>query len=197
MFKSLSKPTIAVDVDWVLAKLLQKVLDCYNEDHNDIITVKDIKSWDIHNHVKIGSKIYEYFNEYGMFRDLEIVENSQEVIQFLQKKWEVIIVTDAFFSPNAMIDKYNWLRKNFDFIPKNNIVFASNKGLIKADFLIDDAPHNLVNFNKSGGFPILFDATHNKWCNEYFRVNDWLEIKECFDDRSNELYVNVKKLAIA
>ena len=52
--------TIAIDVDDVTADLVSVWLDKYNLDHNNSLSEKDIKTWDIGSHTKIGDKMYEY-----------------------------------------------------------------------------------------------------------------------------------------
>lgn len=69
------------------------------------------------------------------------------------------------------------LFKYFDYLTWNNVIVTSHKHLIKADYLIDDRPENLIGGVYQG---VLFDAPHNKNFNEaqygIIRVTSWEEI---------------------
>ena len=76
---------IAIDMDEVIADALAEYLQRYNTDFNAKLTKQDV----------IGKRIAElappehlsrlrsYFDEESFFRDLEVMEGSQEVIQRL------------------------------------------------------------------------------------------------------------------
>ena len=65
-----------------------------------------------------------------------------------------------------------WLDEYFPFIDSKKIVFCNDKSLIRADVLIDDGWHNLVNFE---GIKILYDYPYNQEVRN-LRVKSWNEI---------------------
>ena len=71
-----------------------------------------------------------------------------------------------------MID---FLKKNFPFVSQLNYVFCGFKGILNADFLIDDTPQHLNNFTGRG---ILFSAEHNIHEEGYLRAKNWREVVE-------------------
>ncbi len=170
---------IAVDQDQVLADLLGEWIKRYNIDYNDTLTPEDIKCWNLCKYVKsdCGRDIYNYLKDEDLYRNLEIIEDSQEVLYEISKKYEIFIVTAAMEMPSSFKGKYEWLRKHFDFIPSKNIVFCGDKSIVNADYLIDDAVHNLETFKGEG---LLFSAPHNLNENRFRRVNGWREIRELF-----------------
>lgn len=170
--------TIAVDQDWVLAKLNHKWLRVYNTIFNDNLTVEDVKDWDITKFVKPEAKDYmlNILNIHKFYRDLEVVEDSQRVLEQLSKTYNIIIATDPF-TRMSFKSKYDWLCEHFPFIEPRNFIFTGNKGAIYADYLIDDGAHNLERFKGKG---LLFDGPHNRHREEFFRVKGWNDIEKLF-----------------
>ena len=62
-------------------------------------------------------------------------------------------------------------------IAPDHIVFCGDKGIIDADFLIDDRARHFPRFK---GRPLLFSAPHNAGERRYPRVGSWKEIRELF-----------------
>lgn len=170
------KKTLVVDQDQVLADLLAGLLNKYNKLYNDNLKPEDIKSWAISEYTKCGEEIYDLLNDYHLFRNLPVIENSQEVLYRLTDKYSVYIVTSATYVKESMIAKMEWLNEHFPFIPNSNIVFCGDKSIIDADIMIDDGIHNLENFK--GDTKILFNAHHNQNYDKFIRVYNWLEIGE-------------------
>jgi len=79
------KGIIAVDQDYVLAKLTEKWLKYYNTIFNDNLKPEDIKTWDITKYVKPEAKEYmlNILNIHKFYRDLEVVEDSKRVLKNL------------------------------------------------------------------------------------------------------------------
>lgn len=173
---------IAIDMDEVIADALAEYLQRYNTDFNAKLTKQDV----------IGKRIAElappehlprlrsYFHEESFFRDLEVMEGSQEVIRDLMDRYEVYIVTAAMEVPCSFTAKFQWLERHFPFLPADNIVFCGNKGIIAADYLIDDNVYQLDRFHGEG---ILFTTPHNFYESKYKRVDDWPGVRKLFLDQ--------------
>jgi 5'(3')-deoxyribonucleotidase len=99
------------------------------------------------------------------------------VLRALQRDYEVFIATAAMEVPTSFNSKYRWLGKHFPFMPPTHIVYCGDKGILRADYLIDDNPRQLQRFVGEG---ILYDAPHNAMVTGYRRVRNWLEIEELF-----------------
>jgi 5'(3')-deoxyribonucleotidase len=91
--------------------------------------------------------------------------------------YEVFIATAAMEVPTSFNQKYRWLAKHFPFIPSSHIVYCGDKGILRADYLIDDNPRQLRRFQGEG---ILYNSPHNANVTGYRRVKDWLEVEELF-----------------
>ena len=169
--------TISIDMDEVLAKYTKKVLETLESETGYIVDQDKIKG-------KFLSKslpqeyldlVTSYPHRQGFFKDLEIMENSQEVILSLMDNYKIYIVSSTMQHVHAPKDKFLWLQEHFSFIDIRNIVFCGDKSIIRTDYLIDDHPKHLESFH---GKPILFSAYHNSNENRFDRVENWLEIEK-------------------
>ncbi|MEI5908229.1 5'-3'-deoxyribonucleotidase [Bacillus spongiae] len=170
--------TIAIDMDEVIADFQKKHLDLYNQEYNEALTLEDLQGtrlWNVRPHLK--SEILAYVDNPGFFRDLEVMEGSQEVIKELSNYYEIFITTAAMEHPSSFSAKYEWLKEHFPFLSDLNFVFCGKKSIINADYLIDDSPRHFEHFKGQG---ILFSAPHNLKSTSYIRVNNWQEVKEFF-----------------
>ena len=89
----------------------------------------------------------------------------------------MFIVTAAMDVPSSFDAKYRWLQRHFPFIRSSHIVFCGDKGIIDADYLIDDRARHFLSFK---GRPLLFAAPHNAHETRYPRVSSWTEVREVF-----------------
>lgn len=165
---------IGVDMDQCIADLLAEWISLYNYDYKDNLKTSQITSWNFHHLVKpeCGEKIYNYLDSQELFENLPVIEGSQKVLKDLSSDFEIIVVTAPWNAENVS-PKSKWLKKHFPFIPEHNYVFTRNKGLIQADYLIDDKPDNFKGFVGQG---LLYDAPHNQFENRYRRFCSWNEV---------------------
>lgn len=172
------KKRIAIDMDGVIADLYPKWIEHYNCDYNDMLTLETIHGKTLLEVVKpeCGNKLYDYLDIEHFFRDLPVIEDSQDVIYELSKHYDIFIATAAMSVPHSFSAKFEWLQEHFGFIPADNIVFCGDKSIIQADYLIDDHSRNFRGFSGQG---ILFTAFHNiHEKTKHPRVHSWKEIAE-------------------
>lgn len=131
-------------MDSIIVSLTQTWLDAYNKDHEDTVTMEDIKTWNVSNHVKIGQKINDYLYKDGFFLDLPAIEGAIETLKKIQDLGHnVYIVSSPSWPGTSASDKITWARKHLPFINKRNIFLCHQKHMVKGDILIDDSPDNL------------------------------------------------------
>ncbi len=163
-------------MDSVTVDLMSKWFKRYNEDYQDQLLINEITNWDADLFVKpeCGKKIYYYLSEPGFYRDLQPLPHAIEVLKRLALEYTIFIVTTS--PKNALIDKVEWVEEHLPFIGSSQIIFTHHKAQVKGDLLFDDAPHNLISFQKSGGIAVAMDYPYNQKvnCN---RVSDWLEFE--------------------
>ncbi len=166
-------------MDEVIADAVAEHLLRYNRDHGDQITKKDLEGkwlWDLVSADRHRA-LEAYLRSEDFFAVLEVMPESQRVIRQLQNQYDVFIATAAMEVPTSFTAKYEWLERHFPYIPPSHIVFCGDKGILDADFLIDDNPRQLKRFSGEG---ILYTAPHNVAVKGFRRVADWLEVEQMF-----------------
>jgi 5'(3')-deoxyribonucleotidase/uncharacterized protein with PQ loop repeat len=178
-FGTTRRKRIAVDMDEVIADSLGKHLRLYNQAFGADLTRADLGGRSLEEAVppsqaRAAQKLVQ---SPGFFRDLEPIEGSREVVLALAERYEVFIATAAMEVPTSFADKYAWLREHFPFIPTSHIVFCGDKGVLDAEYLIDDTSRHFARFR---GTPLLFSAPHNQGEAGIRRVDGWAEVARIF-----------------
>ena len=78
----------------------------------------------------------------GFFRNLKPMENAINSYNFLNKYFEVYILsTGPWSNPLSLVEKVEWVK---EYLPNayKNIIFSHHKDLNKGDYLIDDSTKN-------------------------------------------------------
>ncbi len=170
---------IAVDMDEVLADALGEMIARYNREFDEDLKREELVGrwmWDAVP-AERQPRLLEYLHSTDFFEDLEVMPESQRVMERLCGKFEVFVATAAMDFPNSFSAKYRWLQRHFPFIPHARFVFCGNKGILNTDYLIDDMPRHFEHFAGQG---LLFTAAHNVRLQGYSRVDDWRAIEQYF-----------------
>ena len=170
---------ICIDMDEVLADTLAEHLERYNRDHSAAITKADLTGKWLYQVVDAGhvERLEGYLRSDDFFEDLPVLADSQRVVAALHQRYEIFIATAAMEFPNSFGPKFRWLRRHFPFLNPHHFVFCGDKGILLADYLIDDQP---LQFRRFQGEGILFSAPHNLHVEGYRRVHGWLEVEAMF-----------------
>lgn len=165
--------TILCDVDGVCADLMVEWLRLYNLGYNDDLTLEEITDWSIHKFTvpECGVKMYEYIIRPDIYNNVYPIPGAQEGVARLKEKYRVVFVTSGLQPAKIeWLSKWGFIESNWRF--SKDFVIASDKSLIKGDFLIDDAAHNCEHFP---GLSICFDSPWNHHYKGY-RARNWDEI---------------------
>ena len=168
---------LIIDMDNVMADISQQFHTWYTRHTGDVVdpaTLIGVPEPEAFPDPKI---IWNFLFTPGFFRDVPVMKDSQQVMEELNKKYEVFIVSSALEFPQSLSEKYAWLQEHFSFIHWKQIVFCGSKNVIKGDYMIDDYLKNLDYFD---GEKILYTAPHNQLLEGYNRVNDWQEVAKMF-----------------
>lgn len=173
--------SISVDLDSTLNNLDEVwILKDYNEKYNDNLTAEDMVRWETHTYVKpeCGKKVYNILAEPGYFRKLGLKDAwTKESFEWMYEHFDVYIVSSCH--PDSVADKVAWVKDNFPNFDTKRFIACHHKGLINTDLLIDDGPHNVVEFKQES---LLVDAAYNRHLSgvehKFKRVSNWKEIKE-------------------
>lgn len=153
------KLRIAFDLDSVLNRLDDVWAEWVRDTFDPEFEVAKWTQWDLHKCVpRAGTRVYEFLHHEGVFRNLPVTPGAVECLKKLHDEGhELFIVTSTI--PSTWEDKVEWLRTYFPFIPKENMIASSRKGLMRVDVLVDDGLHNFEEFQ---GVPIVFDRPWNR-----------------------------------
>ncbi len=170
---------ICVDMDEVMADTLAEHLRRYNQAFDEDVTTEDLVGkglWEI-TPADRQAQLRAFLDAEDFFEVLDVIPDSQRVLEDLSMRFEIFIATQAMVVPNSLGPKYRWLQRHFSFLPPTHYVFCGNKSILRADFLIDDQPKNILRFEGQG---LLYTAPHNIPATEFVRVNNWREVAEYF-----------------
>lgn len=170
---------ICVDMDEVMADTLAEHLRRYNQHFEEEITPRDLAGRGIWAGTPLDrqQQLRAFLDAEDFFEDLPLMPGAQEVLRELSARFEIFIATQAMAVPNSLGPKYRWLQRHFGFIPPTHYVFCGSKSILRADFLVDDLPKNLLQFAGQG---LLYTAPHNLEETGFLRVNNWREVAEYF-----------------
>jgi 5'(3')-deoxyribonucleotidase/uncharacterized protein with PQ loop repeat len=169
---------IAIDMDEVMADAVAEHLRRYNTAFGTRLTIDDLHGRHLEEYVPPEHRsAAEAMLDSTFFEQLAVLPDCQDVIRELSVRHDVFIVTAAMDVPCSFDAKYHWLGRHFPFVPSSNIVFCGDKGVIDADYLIDDRSRHFLSFK---GRPLLFSAPHNAGETRYPRVSSWAEVREVF-----------------
>jgi 5'-nucleotidase len=166
---------IALDMDGVLADVYEQLFDMDEKDFGKRKTWDDVagkKENDTFPHIR------KYLYKEGFFRTMKVINDSQPVVEKLNKAYDLYIVSAATEFPLSLPEKQAWLNQHFPFITWQQMVFCGSKQIIQADIMIDDHFKNLDFFK--GQTSILFTQPHNAHADNgpHRRVNNWQEIAD-------------------
>ena len=173
------KERVIIDMDEVMADTMGKMVKWYEAAYGQQVdhSVMRNGSW-VAGFPEVHRKmIRERLHEPGFFRDVPVMEGSQAVLQKMNERYEVFIVSAAMEFPNSLKDKLEWLLEHFPFLNWRQLVLCGDKRMVNGDHMIDDHVRNLEPFN---GKKYLYTSFHNVDVTGYERVNDWAEVAEKF-----------------
>jgi 5'(3')-deoxyribonucleotidase/uncharacterized protein with PQ loop repeat len=167
---------IAIDMDEVMADALAEHVRRYNAAYGGGLTIDDLRGRQLEDWIPEAHRdAVADMLDASFFADLPVMADCSEVVRELARHHDILVVTAAMDVPVSFDAKFRWLQRHFPFIPPNQIVFCGDKGLIDADYLIDDRARHFERFK---GHPLLFSAPHNLAERRYPRVDSWSGLRD-------------------
>lgn len=167
---------ILVDMDGVLADIYTRYAELYKQETGLIKPPEQVIG-------KREQDAYEAVPRWvaapGFFRNLPLIADSREILEQMNRKHEILIVSMATEFPESLTEKQLWINDNYPFISWKQVVFCGDKSLIPADIMIDDHLKNLDHFR---GDSYMFLQPHNIELtgHSHKRVASWKELAEIF-----------------
>lgn len=136
---------IVCDIDNILNNLAEKVIEIYNLYAKKNIQFSDITSYNFYDCLprEDADCIFSLFKEKELWDSLKPLDGSQNNLKKLIKKGHQVYLATAT-DPINFEWKIAWLKQYFPFIPEDNVIRIIDKGLLKADVIIDDCIDNLI-----------------------------------------------------
>ena len=110
------KLRITVDLDNILNSLCETLLEVYNKDANDNLTIEQITKYKIDNFTKEGYKISEYFQSPALWMRVEPIYQAQEYLKILNDDYDLRIVSASHLGDMPV--KYRWIKTYFNFLKR-------------------------------------------------------------------------------
>jgi 5'-nucleotidase len=170
---------IIIDMDEVIADPMGEMIEWYRRgygldvDWDEMLGGSWIKGFPEQHQPLIRKRL----ESPGFFRNLPVMEDSVAVLEEMNRRYEIFIVSAAMEFPNSLKDKLDWLLEHFPFFSWRQLALCGSKDLVHGDVMIDDHVKNLKGF---GGKKYLFTAAHNLEITGYDRINNWKEAGEIF-----------------
>ena len=170
---------ICVDMDEVMADTLAEHLRRYNQTFDEDVTPQDLAGKGLFEITPVDRRqqLRAFLDAEDFFEDLALMPGAQDVLQQLSARFDIFIATQAMAVPNSLGSKYRWLQRHFPFIPPTQYIFCGDKSILRADYLIDDLPKNLLRFQGQG---LLYTAPHNLTATGFLRVDNWQQVADYF-----------------
>jgi 5'(3')-deoxyribonucleotidase len=175
--KLLARPTIAVDMDHVMADTGAHLCEWLNLQYGSTHVGETFPSLLATLSPERRHAVVEYVTAGEMMRDLPVMSGCTDVLRDLSERYAVVICTAAMEFPRTIPPKIAWLNTRFPFLDPQLFVFCGYKQIMGTDYLIDDSPKHFDGFK---GTPLLYSAIHNRDVDDWTRVGDWAEIAAYF-----------------
>jgi len=184
----MAKKRILIDLDGICADMAAPLLDRYNNEHDDTVRHADITTWGIHEHVKIGHRIYDYAREPGFYENLPVFDGALEGVEQLAQMGHAIRFCSAGMGPDSLAEKLRWCAHHFGHLHiegkkfnRRHLILTHDKHWINADILIDDKPETIAKWAKSGREAMFIDWPYNKHLGSCgFAAQDWTNTKKAW-----------------
>lgn len=136
---------IAIDFDETLFPTLFKVIEIYNKQYNDTLSLNTITTYNLYESLpaQVADRLLELFMNKEVYDDLQPYKGSVKAIQTLVNNGCEVYVATATSVKNLEW-KEQLLQRYFPFVPKENLIRIHNKKLLNCDILIEDNLDNLV-----------------------------------------------------
>jgi len=148
--------TLLVDMDGIVADLATEWYGRWNKNQvRDWLSVDNVTTWDVAKIVK-DPRIDDILTEKGLFLSLKPMEGCREALQSLFERklkngkpaYDIFFATSAVAAPHIPAEKIEWALAHFPWLNARKIFTGYHKYMIRGDFLLDDAPKNLVKYKE-------------------------------------------------
>lgn len=166
---------ILVDMDGVLADFEQGFINLWQETHpahtvinrekRNTFSVKESYPEHLHQHVEA------IYSNPGFFHKLPVIEGAKEALEEIESLGHDVWICTAPLTKydNCVLKKYHWVAENLGSAYTKRIILTKDKTMVRGDFLIDDRPDIVGNYNPKWEH-IIYDASYNQDISDRKRI---------------------------
>lgn len=170
--------TIFIDVDGVVANLIEPWLEDYNRDFSDSLRPADIKAWDISRFVKPEAKqaIFKYIENPAIYDRVKPIPGALETVNYF-RALGLRVVYATTIAPGTWGRKYQWLTDHGFITSSRDYIEIGDKGLLRGEILIDD---NIDNLSAFQGKRVKFSQPWNsrQWRIGFWQAKGWNQARQ-------------------
>lgn len=177
----MSRKTVGVDVDGVLANLAQNLLDHINARHDMSLTEADLLDYGIESMLPPEKRdgFWDEIRAIDHHSSMRLYDGAQEGFTKLCEAFDVYIITTPMDGAETWThNRERWLAQRFN-VPSHKIVHTAAKYLCGVDALIDDHIVNIDKWKKRNpnGTSILWRRPWNGKGTQHadHHINDWTQ----------------------
>lgn len=174
---------IGVDIDNCILSTTEAVLEQHYADTGERLTLDDITSYYIENHVseEYRDDFHLIFLKKEMWKRAKVIPNCVEVIRRLHNQGHQIYFVTSTEAKNVA-KKSSFLQRTFPFLDiRKRLITTHCKQMIRCDILIDDCIDNVLNADYVS---ILLDYPWNSTAifddaayDNIYRVFNWTQVE--------------------
>lgn len=167
----MTKKRILVDMDQILVNLNDTWLKVHNEENDESVTIEDITTWEMENHVNTGKGIYKIIERPGFFDDLPPLPGAVEGFKALRNSGHEVVVCTSPASDDSARAKYAWCKRHLGLDRRDVFIMHKKYWLAgTCDVLIDDKPDNILRWSRAGKVAMSIAYPYNEDVAEYCSV---------------------------
>lgn len=181
---------ITIDFDETLFPTLQKVMEIYNRQYNDTLSLEQITTYNLYECLdsSVADTLLDLFVKKEVYDNLQPYKGAVKAIKSLIDRGHEIYIATATDIRNLEW-KEQLLQRYFPFIPKNNLIRIHQKKLLKTDILIED---NLNHLMESFADRVCFNHPWNQndikdYVYGIRRMYSWSDITNIINDIEKEM----------
>lgn len=170
----MNKLIVLLDLDGVIANWNKEVCKCLNKNYEEVLNNWNLGEYGTEKQLGVTeSQMWKSIDSNPTFwEDIELFDYSQELVKYLQSKYEVHVCTSPSRHSDSLSGKGKWMARHFRF--NRNFIITPQKHLLaqKGRVLIDDMDTNVNKFKEWGGDAFLWSQ---HWNSDYARMNNRIE----------------------
>ena len=172
---------IGIDVDNIVCNTAMAVLEQHYADTGERLTLDDITSYYIENHVSedFRDDFHLIFLNKEMWKRVKVLSNCVDVIRRLYEQGNEIFFVTSTESANV-VKKHSFLQRTFPFLNiRKRLITTHYKQMIDLDVLIDDCIDNII-FAPYYSIILDYPWNHNfddAADDKTYRVFDWTQVE--------------------